>query len=189
MLEDKIFTAVVGEHEITVATGKLAFQAGGAVTIQQGDSLLMATATMASKPREGLNFFPLSVDFEEKLYAAGRIPGSFFKREGRATTASILTARLTDRPLRPLFPKGMRNEVQLIITSLSADQIHHLDIMTVNAASAALTISDIPWNGPIGAIRVGYIDGELIANPTIQQMEESVTRPQNGWLERCHHHG
>jgi polyribonucleotide nucleotidyltransferase len=141
--------------------------------MQQGDAIVLATATMSSKPREGMNFFPLSVDFEEKLYAVGRIPGSFFKREGRPTTASILTSRLTDRPLRPLFPDGMRNEVQLIITALSADQVNFLDILTVNAASTALTISDIPWNGPIGAIRIGYIDGQLIANPTIQEMENS----------------
>ncbi|MCO5192949.1 MAG: polyribonucleotide nucleotidyltransferase [Anaerolineae bacterium] len=173
MNEEHRFTTKIGDHEITVKTGKLAFQAGGAVIMQQGEAIVLATATMSSKPREGMNFFPLSVDFEEKLYAVGRIPGSFFKREGRPTTASILTSRLTDRPLRPLFPDGMRNEVQLIITALSADQINFLDILTVNAASTALTISDIPWNGPIGAVRIGYIDGQLVANPTIQQMEES----------------
>src|SRR5690606_13497587 len=120
------------------------------------------------------DFFPLMVDFEEKLYAAGRIPGSFFRREGRPSTDAILIDRLTDRPLRPLFPEGMRNEVQLIITALSSDSLNHLDIMTVNAASAALHISDIPWNGPIGAVRVGYIDGQFVADPTIPEMEFSA---------------
>ncbi|MGB1251706.1 MAG: polyribonucleotide nucleotidyltransferase [Candidatus Promineifilaceae bacterium] len=172
-MSEKIFTTQVGAHKITVSTGKLAEQAGGAVTFRQGDSMLFTSTTMSKNVREGLDFFPLSVDFEEKMYAAGRIPGSFFRREGRASTRGVLTARLTDRPLRPLFPKGMRNEVQVIITSFAADEIHHLDIMAVNAASCALTISDIPWNGPIGAIRVGYIDGQLIANPTIPEMLES----------------
>ncbi|RMG95219.1 MAG: polyribonucleotide nucleotidyltransferase [Chloroflexi bacterium] len=173
MLEESIFTTTVGDQEVKIATGKLAGQAGGAVTIQIGESMLLATATMSKHTLEGLDFFPLSVDYEEKMYAAGRIPGSFFRREGRPSTEAILTARLIDRPLRPLFPDGMRNEVQIIVTTLSSDSIHHLDIMAVNAASAALTISDIPWNGPIGAVRVGYIDGELVANPTIQQMEVS----------------
>ena len=173
MLEERTFTTTVGEHEITIGTGKLAEQAGGAVTIRIGDSVLLATATMSQHTREGLDFFPLSVDYEEKMYAAGKIPGGFFRREGRPTTDAILVCRLTDRPLRPLFPKGMRNEVQIVITTLSSDSSHHLDIMAVNAASAALIVSDIPWNGPIAAIRVGLIDGEFVANPTIEQMEES----------------
>lgn len=173
MNEKHTYTATVGGQEIKIETGELAFQAGGAVSVRQGKSMLLATATMSSKPREGLNFFPLSVDFEEKLYAAGRIPGSFFKREGRPSTASILTSRLTDRPLRPLFPNGMRNDVQIIVTALASDNTNHLDVLTINAASIALTISDIPWNGPIGAVRVAHIDGQLVANPTIQEMEES----------------
>ncbi|MDT8307357.1 MAG: polyribonucleotide nucleotidyltransferase [Anaerolineae bacterium] len=174
MPEERSFTTTVGNRPVTLSTGRLAEQAGGAVTIRVGDSLLLATATMSKSVREGLDFFPLMVDFEEKLYAAGRIPGSFFRREGRPSTDAILIDRLTDRPLRPLFPDGMRNEVQLIITALSSDSEHHLDIMTVNAASAALHISDIPWNGPIGAVRVGYIDNELVIDPTIPQMEESA---------------
>ncbi len=174
MQQEQTFTTRVGNDEIHISTGKLAEQAGGAVTIRMGDSLLFATATMSKGIREGLDFFPLSVDYEEKMYAAGRIPGSFFRREGRPSTEAILICRLTDRPLRPLFPDGMRNEVQIIITTLSSDAEHHLDIMAVNAASAALTISDIPWNGPIGAIRVGYINGELVANPTIPQMVDST---------------
>jgi len=173
MLPEHSFKATVGEHEITIATGKLAEQAGGAVTYRVGDSVLLSTATMSKSPREGLDFFPLTVEFEEKMYAAGRIPGSFFRREGRPTTDAILTARLTDRPLRPLFPDGMRNEVQVITTTLSSDSEHHLDIMAVNAASAALTISDVPWNGPIAAVRVGYIDGEFVLDPTIPQMADS----------------
>ncbi len=174
MLPDHIFSTKVGNKELIFSTGKLAEQAGGAVTARMGDSVVLATATMSKHVREGLDFFPLSVDFEEKMYAAGRIPGGFFRREGRPTTEAILTARLTDRPLRPLFPNGLRNEVQIIVTTLSSDSIHHLDILALNGSSAALTISDIPWNGPIGAVRVGYIDGELIAAPTIPQMMEST---------------
>ncbi len=174
MLPEYTFSTTVGNKEMTFSTGKLAEQAGGAVTARVGDCMLLATTTMSKNVREGLDFFPLSVDFEEKMYAAGRIPGSFFRREGRPTTDAILTSRLTDRPLRPLFPDGMRNEVQVIITTLSSDSVHHLDVLAVNAASAAMTISDIPWNGPIGAVRVGYIDGEFVAMPTIPQMEDSI---------------
>lgn len=174
MSEEHTFTIEVGGKKLSVSTGKLAGQAGGAVTVRVGDSMLLGTATMSRTVREGLDFFPLSVDFEEKMYAAGRIPGSFFRREGRPSTESILICRLTDRPLRPLFPKGMRNEVQIIITTLSSDGEHHLDIMAVNAASIALTISDIPWNGPIGAVRVGLIEGQLVVNPTIEEMQDSL---------------
>ena len=148
-------------------------QAGGAVTVRLGDSIIFAAATMSSQPREGLDFFPLTVDYEERMYAGGRIPGSFFRREGRPGTDAILTARLTDRPMRPLFPYGMRNGVQIIMNSFSADGENPLDILAINAASCALAISDIPWDGPVGAVRVGHIDGEFIANPTYAQMEES----------------
>jgi polyribonucleotide nucleotidyltransferase len=174
MLEEMTFSTVVGGHEIIVATGKFAEQAGGAVTLRVGDSMLLATATLSKNVREGLDFFPLSVDFEEKMYAAGRIPGSFYRREGKPSTEAILTSRLTDRPLRPLFPNGMRNEVQVIVTTLSSDSIHHLDIMSVNAASAALMISDVPWNGPVAAVRVGYINGNFVVNPTIPEMADSL---------------
>lgn len=174
MSEEKKFTATVGTKEVTFSAGKLAEQAGGAVTIRVEDSLLLATATMAKSIREGLDFLPLMVDFEEKLYAAGRIPGSFFRREGKPSTDAVLIARLTDRPLRPLFPDGLRNEIQVIVTALSSDSVNHLDVMTVNAASAALHISDIPWNGPIAAVRVGLIDGEFVIDPLIPQMEEST---------------
>lgn len=174
MLPEHTFTSRIGNLDIKVATGKLAEQANGAVSFYFGDSMLLATAGMSKTAREGLDFFPLSVEFEERLYAAGRIPGSFFRREGRASTESILVARLTDRPLRPLFPDEMRNEVQVIITTLSYDGENYMDVQAVNAASAALMVSDIPWNGPIGAVRVGYIDGQFVGNPTIEQMKEST---------------
>lgn len=167
------FTAAIGGHPISIETGKLAGQAGGAVTVRCGDTLLLATATMSAEPREGTDFFPLTVDYEERLYAAGRIPGSFFRREGRPNEAAILICRLADRPIRPLFPKDLRNEVQVIITALSHDQEHQIDILAIIGASAALTISNIPFLGPVGAVRVGYIDGQLVFNPTISQMERS----------------
>ena len=179
MSKHKKFTSNVGGQEIIVETGKLAGLAGGAVTIRQGDTMLLATATMSSNARPGIDFFPLSVDFEEKLYAAGRIPGSFFRREGRASEGAILTCRLTDRPLRPLFPKDLRNEVQIIITALSVDGSIQPDILAIVGASAALTISDIPfgispYEGPVGAVRIGMIEGDFVVNPTFEQMAESV---------------
>ncbi|MGD2050085.1 MAG: polyribonucleotide nucleotidyltransferase, partial [Chloroflexota bacterium] len=173
MNKERTFSTMVGAHQLTVSAGRLAEQAGGAVTARIGDSMVLATATMAKTTREGLDFFPLSVDYEEKMYAAGKIPGSFFRREGRPSTEAILICRLTDRPLRPLFPDGMRNEVQIIITTLSSDSVYHLDVLALNAASIALTISDIPWNGPIGGVRVAYVDGQFVANPTIPQMTDS----------------
>ncbi len=168
------YSVTVGQKEFVFEAGKLAEQAGGAVSLRVGDTLVFATATMSSAAREGIDFFPLSVDYEERLYAAGRIPGSFMRREGRPSEAAILISRVTDRPLRPLFPKDLRNEVQVIITPLSHDQENHADILSINAASAALMISDVPWNGPIGAVRVGMIDGEFVLNPTITQMEDST---------------
>ena len=174
MLEEHTFTMKLGDQEITLSTGKVARLAGGAIIARSGETVLLATATMSHSPREGINFFPLSVDFEERLYAAGRIPGSFFRREGRPSEKAILTCRLIDRPLRPLFPKDMRNEVQIIITALSQGDEEHADTLGMIAASAALTISDIPFYGPIGGARIGRIDGELVVNPTISQMEAST---------------
>ncbi len=168
------FSAMVGNDEFVIETGKMAEQAGGAVSVRIGDTLVFGTATMSEIAREGVDFFPLSVDYEEKLYAAGRIPGSFMRREGRPSTASILIARVTDRPLRPLFSKDLRNEVQVIVMPLSHDQENHADIPSIVAASAALHISDVPWGGPIGAVRVGMIDGEFVVNPTIPMMENST---------------
>ncbi len=174
MPENHRFVAKLGDRELVIESGKLAEQAGGAVTVREGDTVVFAAATMSSTAREGIDFFPLSVDYEEKLYAAGRIPGSFMRREGRPSEASILIARVTDRPLRPLFPKDMRNEVQVIVTPLSHDQEHHADMLSIIAASAALTISDVPWDGPIAAIRIGMVDGEFVVNPLIPQMEDSA---------------
>jgi polyribonucleotide nucleotidyltransferase len=167
------FTATLGEAVLNIETGKLAQLAGGAITIRCGDTKLLVTATMSRDAREGTNFFPLTVNFEQRLYAAGRIPGSFFRREGRPPESATLVARLTDRPIRPLFPKKMRNDVQVIITPLSQDEEYPLDVLSVIGSSVALTISDVPFGGPIGATRVGYINGELVINPTIPQMEES----------------
>ena len=167
------FEKQIGNQSFTIETGKLAQQANGAVVVRQGDSMVLVTATM-SKPREGIDFFPLTIDFEERLYARGRIPGGFPRREGRPTTDTVLTMRLTDRPLRPLFPKDFRNEVQIITTPLSADLETPLDIMSIIGASTALSISDIPFNGPIGVTRIGYVDGEYVINPTYQQSDEST---------------
>ena len=171
--QTKQFTASVGGRSVVFETGKLAGQAGGAVTVRLGDSIVFAAATMGTKPREGQDFFPLTVEYEERMYAGGRIPGSFFRREGRPSEDSILTARLTDRPLRPLFNQDMRNEVQVIMFSLSADLENPLDILAINAASAAVMISDIPWDGPVGAVRVGRVDGKFVVNPTYAQLEVS----------------
>jgi polyribonucleotide nucleotidyltransferase len=168
------FSAEVGGKTLTFETGKIAQQAGGSVTLKFDESLLFCSATMSKNAREGLNFLPLSVDFEEKLYAGGRIPGGFFRREGRPTENAILIARLTDRPLRPLFPKDLRNEIQVIIYALSSDGENLLDVNTINIASAAVSISNIPWNGPVAAVRIGQIDGEFIVNPTYEQLENSV---------------
>jgi len=167
------FSTTLGTATVTVETGKLAGQAGGAVTVRCGETILLATATSGDAPREGVGFLPLAVDYEERLYAAGRIPGGFFKREGRPSETATLTCRLVDRPVRPLLPKGLRNDVQIMITALCADQEHYLDILAIIGASAALTISDIPFAGPLGAIRIGYADGKLLVNPTASEMEAS----------------
>ena len=172
-MKAKTFQVDVGGKTLTFETGKLAGQAGGAVTVRLGDALMFGVATMSKEPREGIDFFPLSVDYEERMYAGGRIPGSFFRREGRPTEEAILTNRLTDRPLRPLFPKDMRNDVQVILYSLSADGENPLDILAINAASAAVMISDIPWGGPVGAVRIGRIDGSFVVNPTFSELSMS----------------
>ena len=170
--EGKKYSAVVGGKTVNIETGRLAGQAGGALTIGIDDAIVFASATMGGV-RDGIDFFPLSVDYEERLYAGGKIPGSFFRREGRAQTDAILTARLTDRPLRPLFQNGMRNEVQVIMYSFSSDGINPLDILAINAASTAIMISDIPWGGPVGAVRIGRVNNEFVVNPTFQEMEVS----------------
>ncbi len=166
-------TAPLGDHQIIIETGKIAKQADGAVTVQLGETIVVVAAVAAIKPREGQEFFPLTVDYREKAAAAGKFPGGYFKREGRPTEKEILTSRLIDRPIRPLFPKGWYNEVQVQSIVLSADGEHDPDILAVNGASAALMVSDIPWDGPLGAVRVGRVAGKFIANPTHSQMGES----------------
>src|SRR5881296_3093050 len=162
--------ATINGRPLVFETGKYAKQAGGAVTVRYGDTVVFAAATVAKTTRPGIDFFPLTVDFEERLYAAGKIPGSFPRREGRPSEEGILTARLTDRPIRPLFPKGFRNDVQIVVSAWSADQENEYDILAVNAASAALHISNAPFEGPLGCVRVGTVDGKLTLNPTIEQM-------------------
>jgi len=170
--ETKRYSTMVGTRAVVFETGKLAHQAGGAVTIATEDSIVFAAATMGGV-REGIDFFPLSVEYEERLYAGGKIPGSFFRREGRPSTDAVLTARLTDRPLRPLFAHGMRNEVQVMMFSISANGVNPLDILAINAASAAIMISDIPWGGPVAAVRIGRVNNEFVINPTFAEIEKS----------------
>jgi DNA polymerase III epsilon subunit family exonuclease len=161
-----------GGRTLTVETGRMARLAGGAVTVRYGDTVVLGTANRAD-PRPGLDFFPLTIDFEERMYAAGKIPGGFIKRESRPSEAAILACRLTDRPIRPLFPEGYKDDVQCVITVLSTDQENNPDILGTIAASAALTISEIPFQGPIAAVRLGRIDGEFVINPTMPQLEDS----------------
>ncbi len=172
-LEEHTYTAQVGNQTIELSTGKLAGQAGAAVIARCGETVLLVTATMSDELREGISFFPLTVNFEERLYAAGRIPGSFFRREGRPSEKAVLTSRLIDRPIRPLFPKDMRNDVQVIVLTLSQGEEQHSDTLGVIGTSAALMLSDIPFDGPVAAVRVGYVDDRIVINPTITEMEDS----------------
>lgn len=160
-------------RELKVTIGKVAEQANGSCLVQCGETVVLVNACASKEPREGVDFFPLSCDFEEKLYSVGKIPGGFIKREGRPSEKSILTSRLIDRPLRPLFPEGYRNDVQVIATALSVEQDNQPDILAMIGSSIALTISDIPFNGPTGSVNVGYVDGEYVINPTIAQREKS----------------
>ena len=164
----------IGGQEIVFETGKLAKQADGAVLCRSGETMILATAVGRPDARQDADFFPLTIDVEERMYAAGKIPGGFFKREGRATERATLTARMIDRPIRPLWPKGFRNEVQVICTVLSADLVTPHDILCINGASAALMVSPLPFMGPIGAVRVGRIDGELVVNPSLEELDEST---------------
>jgi polyribonucleotide nucleotidyltransferase len=166
------FETQFGGKTLTIETGKLARLAGGAVTVRYGDTVVLGTANR-SDPRPGLDFFPLTVEFEERMYAAGKIPGGFIKREARASEAATLAARLTDRPIRPLFPEGYKDDIQVVITVLSTDQENEPDVLGTVAASAALTISEIPFAGPVGAVRVGRIGGEFVVNPTFSELAES----------------
>src|SRR3954454_20804992 len=164
--------APVGDKQIIIETGKIAKQADGAVTVQVGETIVLVAAVAATKAKEGQDFFPLTVDYREKAAAAGKFPGGYFKREGRPTEKEILTCRLTDRPIRPLFPKGWYNEVQVQTILLSADGENDPDILSIIGASAALSVSDIPWDGPLGAVRVTRVNGEFIANPTHSEAKE-----------------
>ena len=164
-----------GQHEVTLETGRIARQASGAVLAAMGDTRVLATV-VASQRASDRDFFPLTVDYEEKMYARGKIPGSFFKREGRPSSEATLMARITDRPLRPLFPDGYKNEVQIIASTLSVDMENPTDILGIIGASTALTISEIPYDDPIGACRIGLIEDELVVNPTYAEQEESLER-------------
>ncbi len=167
------FSMELGGRTMTVETGRVAKQAGGSVLVTYGETVVLAVATASASPREGIDFFPLTCDYEERLYAAGKIPGNWFRREGRPTSKAILTSRLIDRPIRPLFPDGFRNDVQVVATVLSVDGDNPPEICAMIGASAALTISDVPFNGPIGAVIVGLIDGQFVCNPTQAQAEKS----------------
>jgi polyribonucleotide nucleotidyltransferase len=175
MTERKIHSvsAEIAGRTLTLEAGRFAEQADGAVVARYGDTMLLATVVGAKEPREGVDFFPLTVDYEEKMYAVGKIPGNFFKREGRPTTTAILTSRLTDRPLRPLFPKGYQNEVQVIITTFAIDLVNDPGPLAIVAASAALAISDLPFKGPVGAVQMGHVNGELVVNPLMADIAES----------------
>src|SRR5699024_942487 len=170
---EKSFQYKIAGEELTVTIGKVAEQAGGECIIKYGDSAILVTATSSKEPREGINFFPLSVDYEERLYSVGKIPGGFIKREGRPSEDAILTSRLIDRPIRPLFPQGYRNDVQVIATVLSVDQNYSPEIMGMIGSSIALSVSDIPFNGPTGSVQVGLIDDKFIINPNSQERDES----------------
>ncbi|MSO44887.1 MAG: polyribonucleotide nucleotidyltransferase [Thermoleophilia bacterium] len=165
--------ADIGGQEIIFETGRLAKQANGSVTVRSGDSLVLVTAVGARAPREGADFFPLTVDVEERMYAKGAIPGGFIKRESRPSERAILTCRMTDRPLRPLWPTGYRNEVQVVTTVLSIDKVNAFDILSINGASAALMLSELPFQGPVGAVRIGMLDDDFVINPTLQELAES----------------
>jgi len=174
LLKSQSFECEVGGRNLTIETGKLAGQATGAVTVHYGDTVVLVTVCISDKPREGVDFLPLTVDYEERLYAVGKIPGGFIRREGRPSQEATLACRLTDRPLRPLLPKEWRNDIQLVITVLSADQENDPDILAVIGSSAVLSISEVPFEGPVSAVRIGYINDELVLNPTLPQLEDSL---------------
>src|SRR5580765_7631436 len=168
-------SVTVGDQELTFESGKIAKQADGAVVVRSGETMVLAAATGRMEAREGADFFPLTVDVEERMYAAGKIPGGFFKREGRASERATLTARMIDRPIRPLWPKGYKNEVHVVCTTLSADLVNAHDILCINGASAALMVSPLPFMGPVGAVRIGRIDGEFVVNPSLPSLDEEST--------------
>jgi polyribonucleotide nucleotidyltransferase len=173
-MKQEVTVELSGGKQLSFETGKLAKQAHGSVVVRQGDNVILATAVSNADPREGIDFFPLTVDYREYTYAGGRIPGGFIKREGRPSEREILTSRQIDRPIRPLFPEGFRCETQVIAFVLSADTQNDPDVVAINGASAALTISDIPFQGPVGAVRVGLVNGQFLINPTYAEMRDSL---------------
>jgi len=170
----EVFSVEIGGEKMVFETGTLAKQASGAVKVTMGETVVLVTACVTDSPREGLDFFPLLVDYEERFYSAGKIPGGFIKREGRPSETAVLTARLTDRSIRSLFPQHMRHDVHVVVTTLSVDQENPPNILAINGASAALAISEIPWSGPVGAVRIGCVEGELVVNPTESIMNRST---------------
>src|SRR5436309_11437909 len=173
-MKHELSVELAGGRKISFESGNLAKQAHGSVVVRIGENVVLATACANADPREGIDFFPLTVDYREYTYAGGRIPGGFIKREGRPSEREILTSRQIDRPIRPLFPDGFRSETQVIAFVLSADSNNDPDVLGINGASAALTLSDIPFLGPIGAVRVGMLNGAFIVNPTYDEMREGL---------------
>ena len=169
----RTFSYNLAGRDLTIETGKMAQLSNGSCLVRYGDTVILANATASAAPRDGIDFLPLSVDFEERMYAAGKIPGGFLRREGRPGEKAILTSRVIDRPIRPLFPKDLRNDVAITLTVMAVDPDNSPEIAAMIGASIALTISDIPWNGPIGGVFVGYVDGEIVINPTFAQREKS----------------
>ena len=174
MKEAKQFKTMIGGREVVIETGKYAEQANGACTVRCGDTAVLVTVCMSESPREGMDFFPLQVDYDEKMYSVGKIPGGFKKREGRASDKAILTARLIDRPLRPLFPKGLYNDVTVIAQALSVEPDISPEPLAMIGSSVALAISDIPWAGPTGSVVVGMVDGKYVINPDLAQRQAST---------------
>src|SRR5437868_6312075 len=173
-MKQEISVELAGGKRLSFETGNLAKQAHGAAVVRMGDNVVLATGVANAEPREGIDFFPLTVDYRQYTYAGGRIPGGFIKREGRPSEREILTSRQIDRPIRPLFPEGFRCETQVIAFVLSADTQNDPDVVAINGASAALTLSDIPFQGPVGAVRVGLVNGQFLINPTYAEMRDSL---------------
>src|SRR5476649_1517009 len=173
MSKHEVSVELTGGKRLVFETGRIAKQASGAAFVTLGESVVLATAVASPDPKEGIDFFPLTVDYREYTYAGGRIPGGFIKREGRPQEREVLTSRQIDRPIRPLFPEGFRNETQVIALVLSADTENDPDVLAINAASAALTLSEIPFHGPVGAVRIGLVNDQMIVNPTYAEMAES----------------
>src|ERR1700751_5575209 len=173
-MKHEVTVDLAGGKRLSFETGRMAKQASGAALVTQGDNVILATGVANPDPREGIDFFPLTVDYREYTYAGGRIPGGFIKREGRPSEREILTSRMIDRPLRPLFPDGFRCETQVIAFVLSADTENDPDVAAINAASCALTLSDIPFQGPIGAVRVGLVEGRFLVNPTYDKIRDGL---------------